>query len=412
MTEAVLANPSPAKGRGQAADSERVRPRRRRSKILWFAATALGLVLLLGALAGVKASQIAMLIDSGKQAAKAGPPPETVSTMHAQKQTWEKTLNAIGSVVSAKGVAVSNDAPGVVSRIRFESGDRVKKGQVLVELDAKVEQAQLRSIRARRALAKISFDRALSLVRSGAIAQSSVDADAASFKSLTAEQSALEAQIARKVIRAPFGGRLGIRQVNLGQYLAPGSVVTVLESVESVYVDFSLPQHDLDSISVGMPVRAPEQDADTAMVVEGTITAIDSGVDAATRTVKVRAGLPAQDRLRPGMFVRVQVVLPQRAAVVAVPATSIVHASYGDSIFSIETVHETPPEDGQRTVARQRFVKLGPSRGDFVAVAEGLTVGAEVVVAGAFKLRNNAPVAVDNGSVVFDPKLAPNPKNR
>lgn len=409
MTEIVLTHHPSAKGRARRADKERAGPPRRRlPKIVRFSATVLGLVLLLGTLAGVKASQIAVLVESGAQAAEAGPPPETVSTAHAELQTWEETLNAIGSVVSGKGVAVSNDAPGVVSKLRFESGDRVRRGQVLVELDAKVEQAQLKSIRAQRALAKVSLDRSLSLVQSGAVAQSSVDANEASFKSASAEESALEAQIARKTIRAPFSGRLGIRQVNLGQYLAPGSVVTVLESVESVFVDFSLPQHDLDRIAVGTPVRVSEEDAARPAVVEGTITAVDSGVDTATRTIKVRASLPEQDRLRPGMFVRVTVVLPERAEVVAVPATSVVHASYGDSIFSVEPA----PGEPHRKVARQRFVKLGPSRGDFVAVTDGLAAGKEVVVAGAFKLRNNAPIAIDNESVVLSPKLAPHPENR
>jgi len=368
----------------------------------------LGLIVLIGGLVAVKGSQIGMLIGMGEAMKKAGPPPEVVATTQARKQTWESTLSAVGSVVTAKGVAVSNDAPGLVVRLHFDSGDMVKQGAVLVELDTSVERAQLASLRARRDLAEISVKRSTALASSGAVAQAQVDADASSFKSLTADANALVAQIARKTIRAPFSGKLGIRQVNLGQYLAPGTAVTTLEAQKASLVDFSLPQQDLQKLAVGTAVRGLLSGSSKAL--EGVISAIDPSVDPMTRNIKLRASLPdPESQLRPGMFLRVEVVLPEKSEVVAVPQTAIVHASYGDSVFSSE---EKPGPDGKpRKVAQQRFVKLGQTRGDFVAIVDGLGADQEVVTAGAFKLRNGIPLKINNeGSP--QPSLDPHPENR
>ncbi len=367
-----------------------------------------GLVALIGGLVAIKGSQIGMLMGMGEAMQKAGPPPEVVATTHARKQTWETTLNAVGSVVTAKGVAVSNDAPGLVVRLHFDSGDTVKQGDVLVELDTSVERAQLASLRARRDLAEISVKRSTSLAASGAVAQAQVDADASSFKSLTADANALVAQISRKTIRAPFGGKLGIRQVNLGQYLAPGTAVTTLESQKASMVDFTLPQQALPKLAVGTAVRALLSGSNKPL--EGTIEAIDPAVDPMTRNNKVRASWPApESQLRPGMFLRVEVVLPEKSDVVAVPQTAVVHASYGDSVFATE---EKPGPDGKpRKVAQQRFVKLGPARGDFVAVVDGLSADQEVVTAGAFKLRNGIPLKINNEGGP-QPSLDPHPENR
>jgi membrane fusion protein (multidrug efflux system) len=368
-----------------------------------------GLVALIGGLVAIKGSQIGMLIGMGEAMKKAGPPPEVVGTAVAQKQTWENTLTAVASVVTAKGVALSNDAPGIVSRIHFESGDTVKQGQILVELDTSVERAQLASLHARRDLADISQKRSKALATSGAVAQSQVDADESSFKSLTADAGALAAQISRKVIRAPFSGKLGIRQVNLGQYLAPGTTVTTLEAEKSIFIDFALAQQDLPKLRLGMTVRALLAGSPKPLA-EGQISAIDPNVDPMTRTIKVRASLPGvEDQLRPGMFLSVQVVLPEQNEVVAVPQTAVVHASYGDSVFATE---EKPGPDGKaRKVAQQQFVKLGATRGDFVSVVDGLKDGQEVVTAGAFKLRNGIPLKVNNQGAPA-PSLDPHPENR
>jgi len=367
-----------------------------------------GLIALIGGLIAIKGSQIGMLIGMGEAMKKAGPPPEVVAVTQAKKQTWETTLSAVGSVMTAKGVAVSNDAPGLVVRLHFDSGDTVKQGEVLVELDTSVERAQLASLRARRELAEISVKRSTALASSGAVAQAQVDADQSSFKSLTADANALVAQIARKTIRAPFSGKLGIRQVNLGQYLAPGTAVTTLEAQKASLIDFALPQQELPKLAVGMGVRAMLTGSDKPL--EGTISAIDPAVDPLTRNIKVRASLPdPESQLRPGMFVRVEVVLPEKSDVVAVPQTAVVHASYGDSVFATE---EKPGPDGKpRKVAQQRFVKLGRARGDFVAIVDGLGADQEVVTAGAFKLRNGIPLKVNNeGSP--QPSLDPHPENR
>lgn len=374
----------------------------------------IGLVALLGGLAGLKFLQISTLIGAGEQMEKAGPPPEAVSTALAQEQAWESTLDAIGSVVSARGVAVSNDAPGIVARLHFESGSTVRQGQVLVELDSSVERAQLGSVLARLELAETSRNRSRALVQAGVVAQAQMDTDESSFKSLTAEVRALRAQIERKIIRAPFSGKLGLRQVNLGQYLAPGTTIAVLESTESVFVDFTLPQHTLAALKVGLPVRASEaESADAAPPLTGTISAIDPTLDAATRAVQVRASFQNDaDRLRPGMFLRVSVILPESGRAVVIPATAVVRASYGDSVFLVEDAPAPGAPNDKRKVARQQFVRLGEMRGDFVSVLQGIEPGQEVVSAGAFKLRNGAPLLIDNASVKLDPKLAPRPANR
>ena len=369
----------------------------------------LGLIVLVGGLVAIKGAQIGMLIGMGEAAKKAGPPPEVVGTIKAEKQIWENTLSAVASVITAKGVALSNDAPGIVSHIHFESGDLVKQGDILVELDTSVERAQLASLKAKRELADISQKRSRALATSGAVAQSQVDADESSFKSLSADAGALSAQISRKVIRAPFTGKLGIRTVNLGQYLSPGTVVTTLEAERSIFVDFSLPQEDLPKLRSGMTVRALLAGS-AAPLAEGVISAIDPNVDPLSRTIKVRASLPGvDDKLRPGMFLRVQVVLPEKNEVVAIPQTAIVHASYGDSVFVGE---DKPGPDGkQRKVAQQQFVKVGTTRGDFVSVVDGLKVDQEVVTAGAFKLRNGIPLKVNNQGAPT-PSLDPHPENR
>jgi membrane fusion protein (multidrug efflux system) len=383
------------------------RPRsgRRALRYILVIGGALALIALLGFL---KFSQISMLMNFGAQMQKAGPPPEVVSTRVADEQTWEHTLNAVASVVSAKGVALANDAAGVVSAIHFDSGQTVKQGQVLVELDARVERAQLASTRARRELAASEAQRSQSLFKTGSIAQAQVDADLAQLKGLEADERSLQAQIDRKIIRAPFSGKLGIRQVNLGQYLAPGTTVSVLESADADYVDFTLPQENLPLLHAGMAVRATPEGV-KAEPIEGQISAVDPTIDPQTRAVKIRARFEAEDQFRPGMFLRVAVVLPEKDKVVAIPLTSVMHASYGDSVF---VVGEKPGPDGKpRKVAEQKFVKLGDQRGDFVAVNDGLKAGEEVVTAGAFKLRNGLPLTIDNKSVKLEPSLDPKPVN-
>jgi membrane fusion protein (multidrug efflux system) len=379
--------------------------------------TIVAIVAVIGGLAAVKSAQIGKLMAMGKQAQAAGPPPESVSTARSEQQAWEDTLDAVGSVASAKGVALSTDVPGVVQAIHFESGQTVKQGDVLVELDSSVERAQLGSARERRELATTTRDRTRALSSKGAISAAQLDADESALRTLNTDVEGIQAQIAKKTIRAPFSGRLGIRQVNLGQYLNPGTAVTVLETVDAVHVDFTLPQQRLSEVKVGMPVRIT-LDGAGGPPLPGTVAAVDPEVDSATRTIRLRADLVNQgDRLRPGMFVTVKVQKPDQSTFVVVPVTAVVHASYGDSVFVVEDKKEDDP--GARTTpdgkpvkkARQQFVRLGPSRGDFVGILQGVTAGQELVTAGAFKLHNNSAITIDN-SKPLTPKLDPRPENR
>jgi membrane fusion protein (multidrug efflux system) len=376
---------------------------------------AAGLLVVVGLLLGIKGAQIAKLIGMGKQMQQSGPPPEAVGSAVAKQESWATTVSAVGTISGLRNVALSNEVPGTVTHIRFQSGQIAREGQVLVELDAGVERAQLASANARRELAEKAAERSRVLAQGSAISRAQLDEIESQLQSATTDVAALRAAVARKVIRAPFRGRLGIRAVNVGQYLTPGTTVTTLDAVGGTFVDFTLPQQELSTVAVGQAVEVTTGDGQTW---RGTVSAIDPTVDLATRNVKLRAAIPEPgDSSRPGMFVNVKVIKPVEAKVVSVPVTAVVHASYGDSVFVIEDkrpgspgMDETP--DGKPVkIARQQFVKVGAARGDFVAVNKGVSAGQHVVSAGAFKLRNNTPVVVDN-SVQAKAKLDPRPENR
>jgi membrane fusion protein (multidrug efflux system) len=373
------------------------------------------IVVVIAALAGVKFKQIKQLIGFGEAMQKMGPPPEAVGSTVVESKAWEATVSAVGSIAGEQSVQVAADVPGTVKKIYFDSGSLVKLGQVLLDLDAGTETAQLQAAQARSELARTNMERSKKLLAVGAIPRAELDAASTQLASAEGELATLRAQIGKKTIRAPFGGRTGIRAVNVGQYLAPGTMITTIESLGGMYVDFTLPQDQLAIVGVGNKVRVVINSTD---LVEGTIAAIDPTVDAATRNIRIRAHITEHGgKLRSGMYVTVQVVLPQESQVVAVPQTAVVRATYGDSVFIIEDrpagtpgMAQTP--DGKPVkIARQQFVKLGAARGDFVAVLDGVKAGQTVVSEGAFKLRNNAPVTVDN-SVRPKPSLDPKPENR
>ncbi len=389
---------------------------RKPDKALQILFVIVGLLALVGTLGFIKFSQISSLMAMGKAYEKSGPPPESVGSGMSKKQTWQGQLTAVGTIAPVKGVALSNDAPGVVSKISFESGALVKQGQVLVELDTSVERAQLASASVRRELAATNVKRSRSLMKDQLTTQIQLDADESAVKSAETDAQTIQAQIARKIVRAPFAGRLGIRAVNVGQYLNPGTTLTVLQAVGAVYVDFSLPQQQLGTIVVGMPVKV-QIEGSSGPPQDGTIAAVDPTIDSATRMLKLRATVPNMaDKLSPGMFANVAVQLPDQGEVVTIPQTAVVHASFGDSVFVVED--KKPDSPGARTSpdgkpiknARQQFVRLGVARGDYVAVLDGVSDGQELVTAGAFKLRNNSPIVVDN-SVKTDPQLNPKPEN-
>ena len=379
-------------------------------RMRYFIPIAVLLAVVVG-LGTVKFKQISMLVHAGEAAKKLGPPPEVVATAAAKQDSWEGTLSAVGSVAAVRGVALSNEAAGIVTAIHFESGQKVAAGQVLVELDTSVERAPLASAEARKEVAELGAGRSRKLVERDAVSKAQLDGDEAQERSSAADFAALKAQIDRKTVRAPFAGRLGIRNVNLGQYLNPGTSVTVLESLGSVYVDFTLPQQYLPDLKVGTPVRVRADGAGNELT--GAIGAIDPTIDATTRNIKLRASVSnPKDMLRPGMFINVTVVQDSKRAVVTIPATALVHASYGDSVFVVEDKKDEAgtkvlgPDGKPAKVARQQFVRVGAARGDFVAVDKGLTAGQEIVVAGAFKLRNGVSVVVNN-DVKVTPALQP-----
>jgi membrane fusion protein (multidrug efflux system) len=328
------------------------------------------------------------------QAASFQPPPEAVTTTIAKDEHWPATLPAIGSVTAVQGVTVSADLPGIVEDISFDSGRMVQKGEVLLRLDTRQERAQLAAAEAQRTLANANLERARGLREEGVISQAEYDRVAAEQAQAAARVGEIQATIARKTIRAPFGGILGLRQVNLGQYLSGGSAIVALQALRPVYVNFSLPQQEVSRLRVGSEVRVTA-DGIAGGPFTGRITALDSVVDEATRNVQVQATLAnPKGELQPGMFVEARVVTGEGAALLALPASAISYAPYGDSVFVVTDAKGPNGEAGK--VVTQQFVKLGGTRGDQVAVLSGINAGAEVVSSGAFKLRNGAAVRVNN----------------
>jgi membrane fusion protein (multidrug efflux system) len=369
---------------------------------LWIGAVA-GILVVVAALAGVKAAQIGSMIKAGKSFV---PPPEAVTSAKVESGQWEASRSAIGSLVAVRGVTLASEVSGMVRDISFESGSTVHKGQVLVKLDVSAEEAQLAAAQADAALAKLTLDRARSLREGGANTPADLDAAQAHAKQAQAAVQNLEAVIAKKTIRAPFEGRISIRQVELGQVLQSGTAIASLQSVSPIHADFYLPQQALAELKAGQRARL-RTDAFPGASWEGQVTVLNPEVDVATRNVRIRATFPNADgRLRPGMFANVDVLAAEKHAALFIPATSVIFAPYGDSVFVLE---EKKDEAGKTsTIARQKFVRLGERRGDFVAVADGLAAGDTIVSSGAFKLRNGGAVIVNN-QLAPDAKLAPKP---
>jgi membrane fusion protein (multidrug efflux system) len=323
------------------------------------------------------------------------PPPEAVTTVVAASVEWPASLTAIGSVVAVHGVTVSADLPGIVEKIGFDSGRHVGAGDMLLRLDTRQEQAQLAAAEAQRTLAQLNLERGKKLLTTGAIAQAEYDQLSATAQQAEAGVGAIRATIDRKTIRAPFAGVLGIRQVNLGQYLAGGDPIVPLQSMDPVYVNFSLPQQDVTMLRAGSAVEVrADQGAHTAT---GRITAINSVIDEATRNVEVQATFEnPRGVLRPGMFVDVSIVIDRDRQAIALPASAISYAPYGNSVFVVTTMKD--PKGKTYRGVRQEFVKLGGGHGDQVAVLTGVKSGEEIVSSGVFKLRNGAAVLVNNAT--------------
>jgi membrane fusion protein (multidrug efflux system) len=348
-------------------------------------------LVIVAALGFIKFRQIQAAIASGSSWA---PPPEAVTTVIAKEQQWTGRLTAVGSVEPVQGVTLSADLPGVVERIAFESGRRVSEGQVLVQLDTRQERAQLASAQARLKLAETSLNRARQLIETQTIAQAEFDQIEAQYRQAEAGVQEIQATIDRKTIRAPFSGVTGIREVNVGEYVNSGAPIVPIMSSDPVHIDFAVPQQDLTSLKVGSTVHVGVENG-AREVATGRVTAINPVVDEDTRNVQIQATCRNRSgELRPGMFVTVEVVLGAESSVIALPTTSINYAPYGNSVFIVEDI-EGPDGNTYRGV-RQQFVKLGTSRGDLVAVLDGVKPGQEVATAGVFKLRSGAAVTVDN----------------
>jgi membrane fusion protein (multidrug efflux system) len=339
----------------------------------------------------VKFRQIQTAIAQG---AAFQPPPEAVTTIVAAQETWPSTLDAIGTVAAVQGVTVSADLPGTVDRIGFDSGRSVREGEVLVQLDTRQERAQLAAVEAERELARLNFERMRGLLNERVISQSEFERATAEQKQTEARVGEIRAAIDRKTIRAPFAGILGIRQVNLGQYLGGGDPIVSLQALNPIYANFGVPQQEAGQVRIGRTVRITAGDvAGVAFV--GRVTAIDSTVNEATRNIQVQATLANGDgTLRPGMFIQTQLSLGTGRSIVALPGSAISYAPYGDSVFVVADLKD--PNGQPYRGVRQQFVKLDGSRGDQVAVVTGVKPGDEVVTSGAFKLRNGAAVLVNN----------------
>jgi membrane fusion protein (multidrug efflux system) len=330
-------------------------------------------------------------------------PPAVVATTIAAKAPWQRQLHAVGSLAAVEGVTVSNELAGIVVKIAFESGQRVNAGDLLVQLDVSTDEAQLRGLEAQAKLTAITLSRARELRAAGTNSQADLDSAEAQWRGAVAAADDVRAVIGKKTIRAPFAGLLGIRLVDLGQFLPAGGSIVTLQALDPIYVNFTLPQQTVGDLGVGQTVRVTI-DAFPGTLFTGTVNARNSKVDESTRNVSVQATLPnADERLVPGMFAGVDVILPSHDEFVTLPQTAVVYNPYGDAIYVLERTEAGP-------VARQHFVTLGETRGDLVAVVKGVNAGDEVVTAGQIKLRNGSPVQVNN-AVTLPANAAPTPPN-
>jgi membrane fusion protein (multidrug efflux system) len=377
-------------------------PSRRRRRWLIAMVALVGVAVIL---AGIKVVQIRTMIAAGKAQV---PPPESVTSAKVQQVEWQPIRAAVGSVTAIRGVTLSAELTGTVRQINFENGSLVKKGTVLVRFDVSSEEAQLAGAQADAALAKQTRERNEALRKDEVNTQQDLDNAQARDKQARATVVNLQAIINKKIIRAPFDGRVGIRSVELGQVVSPGTPIISLQTVDPIYVEFQLPQQSLAAVRLDQQVQV-KVDVFPGSSWEGTITTINPEVDLSTRNVRMRATVKNPDgRLTPGMFAAVEVLAGEKAPALVVPVTAIIYAPYGDSVYVIENSKELKTKDGQpQLVGNQRFVRLGDRRGDYVAVISGLALGETVVSNGAFKLHNGQTLVINNAlapKVQFVPK--------
>jgi membrane fusion protein (multidrug efflux system) len=351
---------------------------------------------------GIKALQIGKMMSTPQTM-----PPTTVSSTSVKEEDWAPRLTAVGSVSAVQGAVVSAELAGVVSEINFENGGEAKKGEVLMKLDASQEEALLRSAEAEAQLAQTDLERSRDLAMKKVVSSAELDSAQSKFRRLNAVVDQVRSSIAKKTLIAPFDGQLGIRQVNVGQMINAGQQVVPLTSLDPVFADFALPQQYLGQLTPGLEVHVTT-DAIPGRVFNGKLTAINSMVDSSTRNITLQATLDNSDHaLRPGMFAKAEVMLPEKHKTLVVPGSAISYAPFGDSVFVIEKKKdEKTGKESQ--VIRQQFVRVGEGRGDLVAITQGLKAGETIVSTGVFKLRNGMTVTINN-DLAPNPQVNPNP---
>ena len=349
-----------------------------------------GVLLLVAVIAAVVVRNIMKQIAQGS----APQPAVVVTAMKAATQEWQPQLNAVGSLRAVRGVDVTTEIAGLVREIRFKSGDEVKAGVLLVQLNADSDLAQLASLQAAADLAQVTLTRDQAQLAAQAISQAQVDGDKADLKSKRAQAASQRATIDKKTIRAPFSGRLGITLVNPGQYLNPGDKVVTLQTIDPIYIDFNLPQQQISGVSVGQTVTVLS-DAYRGQSFSAKVTAIDAKVDTATRNVQIEATVPnPQKLLLPGMFARAAVDAGEKKTYLTLPQTAITYNPYGATVFI--TADKKDAKGNPQVQAQQVFVTPGPTRGDQVAILKGVSEGQTIITSGQLKLKNGTPVHIDN----------------
>jgi membrane fusion protein (multidrug efflux system) len=373
-----------------------------KSKLRTMGVAVGGLIALVVLIVGIKVLQIGKMMSTPMVM-----PPTTVSSVTVKEEDWAPTLSAVGSISAVQGAVVSSELGGVVSQIAFENGGTAKKGDLLLQLDASAEEALLRSAEAEAELGRQDLERSRGLASQKVVSKAELDAAESKFNRLNAVADQMRSNIRKKTIIAPFDGQLGIRQVNVGQMINSGQQVVQLTALDSLFADFALPQQYLGQLTPGLEVHVTT-DALPGHVFPGKLTAINSMVDSSTRNITLQATLENPDHvLRPGMFAKAEVTLPEKHKTLVVPGSAISYAPFGDSVFVIDKKKdEKTGKESQ--VIRQQFVRVGEARGDFVAIAQGLKAGEMIVSTGVFKLRNGMTVTINN-DLAPKPQVNPNP---
>ena len=373
-----------------------------KSKLKTMGVAVGGLIALIIVIVGIKGLQIGKMMSTPNVM-----PPTTVSSATVKEEDWAPTLSAVASLSAVQGAVIAAELGGVVSEIKFENGGVAKKGDVIMKLDASQEEALLRSSEAEAELARQDLERTRGLASEKVVSKAELDAAESKFNRLNAVVDQMRSTIRKKTLVAPFDGQLGIRQVNVGQMINAGQQVVPLTSLDALFADFALPQQYLGQLKPGLEVHVTT-DALPGRVFGGKLTAINSMVDSSTRNITLQATLENPDHaLRPGMFAKAEVTLPEKHKTLVVPGSAISYAPFGDSVFVIDK--QKDDKTGKESqVIRQQFVRVGEARGDFVAITQGLKAGEVVVGTGVFKLRNGMTVTVNN-DLAPKSQINPNP---